>query len=157
MWYLTPLSELNSFWQIRQVYFPISPPPCKHRQVQKVYTYIRIFLSNHMRKDSFIWLCFKTQTNTNRHNDSFSSILYFRAISFWIVSFLTLFVFCCDVLHCFLMSAYSTCRPQRQTASRAWRLCPENSCDTIRVKSDRIHGYAADVGLYLAAVGEVGL
>lgn len=27
MWYFTPLSELNSFWQIKQVYFPSSPPP----------------------------------------------------------------------------------------------------------------------------------
>lgn len=29
MWYLTPLSELNSFWQRRQRYLPTEWSPCK--------------------------------------------------------------------------------------------------------------------------------
>lgn len=41
MWYFTPLSELNSFWQIRQVYFPSSPPPCNtHRHTGSVYIHV---------------------------------------------------------------------------------------------------------------------
>ena len=32
MWYLTPLSELNSLLQIRHRYFPASKSPCRHRE-----------------------------------------------------------------------------------------------------------------------------